>query len=309
VAEAGTAGLQVEVVDLDTASLADAFPGVRFDTVVFADVLEHVKQPERALTDARSILNDDGRVIVSIPNVAHGNVRLDLLLGRFDYTSLGLLDHTHLRFFTETTLAALLAESGYEVEEIRRVRSPVESRRIADAVAALGLPAAAPDLLKLLSSDAAETFQYVVAARPTTVEGHRTSYRTLGDRTVDDGLPVAYLSIEAVPNVVADMRQVIDGLESSLHETQALLDSTIIAKDDLIAGLRASLSETEAYLAAVIHDKDHVIGGLEASIDETRAYFRQVVLDRDQENSRLHAELEEAQAMAEAGTRRLGWWW
>jgi len=81
--------------------------GAAFDGVVFKDVLEHVADPAALLRDARSLLRPGGRVIASIPNVAHWTVRLRLLFGHFDYTPTGLLDATHLRFFMEASVRAL----------------------------------------------------------------------------------------------------------------------------------------------------------------------------------------------------------
>ena len=129
-AEANRAGLEVEVADLDDTPLQEIFPGRRFDVIVFADVLEHLKWPDRVLGASREILADGGRVIASIPNVAHGNIRLDLLLGRFDYTKIGLLDNTHLRFFTVETAVTLFEDAGFDLEAVRQVKTAVDGHRI-----------------------------------------------------------------------------------------------------------------------------------------------------------------------------------
>lgn len=86
-----------------------------FDMILFGDVLEHTRQPERILLEAKELLNAGGQVILSVPNVAHWRVRFGLLFGRFEYTESGILDRTHLRFFTQRTARALLENSGYHV--------------------------------------------------------------------------------------------------------------------------------------------------------------------------------------------------
>lgn len=91
----------------------------KFDVVVFADVLEHLPDPSAALQLARNVLKPDGVVVASIPNIAHWSVRLDLLCGRFDYQPYGIMDATHLRWFTEKSVRALFNMSGYQVEDIR----------------------------------------------------------------------------------------------------------------------------------------------------------------------------------------------
>ena len=88
-----------------------------FDYVIFADVLEHLVNPWDVLRRVRGVLADNGSVIISIPNIAFYRVRLKLLLGRFDYAPLGILDDTHLRFFTLKTAKAMLAETGFRMTD------------------------------------------------------------------------------------------------------------------------------------------------------------------------------------------------
>jgi 2-polyprenyl-3-methyl-5-hydroxy-6-metoxy-1,4-benzoquinol methylase len=74
-----------------------------FDYVVFADVLEHLKNPAEALLKLTGKLNDRGEVLVSVPNIAHADIILNLIAGRFNYSEFGILDNTHLRFFTRAS--------------------------------------------------------------------------------------------------------------------------------------------------------------------------------------------------------------
>lgn len=90
----------------------------RYDVVLMADVLEHLRSPESALRQARRRLAPDGHAIVSLPNIAYWKMRLDLLRGHFEYKDVGLLDRTHLRFFTLRTAVHLFQEQGLRVEEI-----------------------------------------------------------------------------------------------------------------------------------------------------------------------------------------------
>jgi SAM-dependent methyltransferase len=89
-----------------------------FDRIVFADVLEHVVDPGSLLMRARRCLHAGGSVIVSVPNVAHWTVRTGLLIGRFDYADGGIMDATHVRWFTRRTLVAVLRNAGFEVGRV-----------------------------------------------------------------------------------------------------------------------------------------------------------------------------------------------
>ncbi|MBS1858394.1 MAG: methyltransferase domain-containing protein [Acidobacteria bacterium] len=106
--------------------LADAFGRGRFDRVLLLDVLEHMAQPERLLAEARAATAQGGEIVISVPNVANITVRLKLLCGRFDYEERGILDRTHLRFFTRRTARRFLEENGCEVLETRATVMPLE---------------------------------------------------------------------------------------------------------------------------------------------------------------------------------------
>jgi 2-polyprenyl-3-methyl-5-hydroxy-6-metoxy-1,4-benzoquinol methylase len=95
--------------------------GGEFDTVVCGDVLEHLVDPWSTLREISKVLAPGGRVIISLPNIANLRIRLNLLLGRFHYQSAGILDITHLRFFTLKTARELIEESGYRIVSFHSV--------------------------------------------------------------------------------------------------------------------------------------------------------------------------------------------
>jgi len=97
-----------------------------FDLILFADILEHLRDPVAVLRRCSGTLSQNGKIIVSVPNVANFMVRLSLLFGRFDYDDRGILDRTHLRFFTLKTLRNLLHECGFSIERIVATTIPVQ---------------------------------------------------------------------------------------------------------------------------------------------------------------------------------------
>jgi SAM-dependent methyltransferase len=90
-----------------------------FDVVLFADVLEHLPNPQSMLLTAREALRPHGSIIVSVPNVAHWSVRVDLIRGRFQYQPTGIMDATHLRWFSARTAKSLVASAGFKVTTYR----------------------------------------------------------------------------------------------------------------------------------------------------------------------------------------------
>jgi 2-polyprenyl-3-methyl-5-hydroxy-6-metoxy-1,4-benzoquinol methylase len=89
--------------------------GEQFDLVTYGDVLEHLLEPQAVLRETKNALAPGGRVLISLPNIAYWTMRVKLLLGKFEYESMGLLDHTHLRFFTFHTARKMIEQAGYRI--------------------------------------------------------------------------------------------------------------------------------------------------------------------------------------------------
>ncbi len=109
---------EVLVHDLDLLEKLP-FPADFFDAVILADVLEHLKKPERILQLIKFHLKPGGRIIASIPNIANFKVRFRLLAGKFQYEEFGILDNTHLRFYTLDTAKQLIASAGYRILDVK----------------------------------------------------------------------------------------------------------------------------------------------------------------------------------------------
>jgi 2-polyprenyl-3-methyl-5-hydroxy-6-metoxy-1,4-benzoquinol methylase len=136
-----------EVIEHDLRAvdeIARRLDGRTFDTIVFADVLEHVDWPAPVLKDYLRFLAPDGTVIVSLPNVGLWSTRLGLLFGRFDYADTGVLDRTHLRFFTRRSARRLIGEAGLTITRhaynpgLVRPLVPLAKRLLSPAPAAEG---------------------------------------------------------------------------------------------------------------------------------------------------------------------------
>ncbi|HEY0370396.1 MAG TPA: class I SAM-dependent methyltransferase [Thermoanaerobaculia bacterium] len=93
--------------------------------IVLADVLEHLRSPASTLTLVREALADDGHAFISVPNIANITVRLGLLFGIFEYRDRGILDYTHLRFYTKRTISREIENAGFHIEEVRGSSVPI----------------------------------------------------------------------------------------------------------------------------------------------------------------------------------------
>jgi 2-polyprenyl-3-methyl-5-hydroxy-6-metoxy-1,4-benzoquinol methylase len=150
---------EVIVGDLNDPSTLRSLDG-RFDAIVAGDVLEHLVRPQTVLDQMVSLLAPEGRIVISLPHVAHVDVRLSLLQGKFDYRDWGLLDSTHMRFFTFKTIQDMVRKAGLAIVDLQRTRIPafetelqVNRNSVSTAV-----------LDEILKDADAETYQFVFTA-------------------------------------------------------------------------------------------------------------------------------------------------
>ena len=100
---------------MDLERVGSEIKSQRYDAIIFADVLEHLPWPQETLKRYIEFLKPGGSIIVSLPNVGLWSVRLSVLAGRFDYADTGVLDRTHLRFFTRRTARAMIEGAGLAI--------------------------------------------------------------------------------------------------------------------------------------------------------------------------------------------------
>src|SRR4051812_35270043 len=150
-------------LDLESTNLADHFAAATYDAIVCADVLEHLRDPARVLDQLAPLLAPEGRVLLSIPNVGYAGVVAGLLHGQFAYRPTGLLDETHLRFFTRSSLLELLGRHGFHAVAVTPLHLPIQLSEFGDS----GAGALPPGILRaLLAHPDALTYQFIVEAAP-----------------------------------------------------------------------------------------------------------------------------------------------
>jgi 2-polyprenyl-3-methyl-5-hydroxy-6-metoxy-1,4-benzoquinol methylase len=113
--------------EIVTCDLNHTIPSLKgtFDMILYGDVLEHLLSPEQVLRKLDRYLAPKGEVIISVPNIAYFWIRLTLLVGRFDYGKRGILDHTHLHFFTLKTFRRFTSKVGLKEMEMVAVPAPL----------------------------------------------------------------------------------------------------------------------------------------------------------------------------------------
>ncbi len=102
----------------------EKFGHIRFDTIIFADVLEHLSDPSLAVKKAAGLLKPDGKILVSLPNITHNDVLRKLYENRFDYTPTGILDDTHVYFRGMENLSEMFADTGVFINTVQATYCP-----------------------------------------------------------------------------------------------------------------------------------------------------------------------------------------
>jgi len=163
--EAGNAApsyRRIEIADLDAIALDTLFGDRRYDAIVCADVLEHLPRPTTVLDACRVLLADGGKLLLSIPNVGYSGLIAELMAGDFRYRNEGLLDRSHVRFFTRRSLLRLLRESRWQVDTVTPVELDLPDSEFRAPLDLLP-PAVRRHLLALPDG---LSYQFIVQARP-----------------------------------------------------------------------------------------------------------------------------------------------
>ncbi len=214
------------VGDLEHLDLA-VEAGVGFDVILAADILEHLVNPWRCLERLPALLRPGGYLVISVPNVAHNNLLAALLQGRFPYQAKGLLDFTHLRFFTRVDLEEMLLSCGFLPVVWDSYRLPPHQAEFDWLWLAL------PKALRtwLAARKDGDVYQFIVKAYPAAEATARLKWQR---------------ALEAKEQELARLNAVLEAAEADLAEHRkafAEARELLAAREQTIAKLQAELEE------------------------------------------------------------------
>jgi O-antigen biosynthesis protein len=286
---------QVIVADLDYVTLTELLPDQKFDVAVFGDVLEHLRNPWEILEEVRQILTSDGYVVASVPNVGHGAVRLALLNGHFQYEPLGLLDNTHLRFFTRETVIDLFEQSGYTIDKIDPTLMPVFS--------GLWVPKVDRDVFpselieKIEQEEDADTFQFVLRAFPLTEEGKYLALESKYSQLLEEheSLQSQMKQLQkSYQDAQQDCQQIHVKAQEFYEQSQQFYEQLQNAQQELTKA-HSYLSTRETELLQQLEQQRAEIASLNAHLEASQLQAAQLYNDllesqRDQEVQRFRSE-------------------
>lgn len=149
-------------LDLENPDWITSLKGKNYDFVVLADVLEHLSRPDAILKSIGGLLKSQGKILLSVPNISHIGIVSSLLNGEFEYEEEGLLDKTHIKFFTRSSLRKLLERNGYEISYLYPLRKNLSDSEFRKYHLDLQSPSV---IRSLLSQPDALTYQFILTAK------------------------------------------------------------------------------------------------------------------------------------------------
>jgi GT2 family glycosyltransferase/2-polyprenyl-3-methyl-5-hydroxy-6-metoxy-1,4-benzoquinol methylase/glycosyltransferase involved in cell wall biosynthesis len=153
---------QALVADLDRDDLTVLFAGQQYDCIVCADVLEHLKAPQNVLAQCKALLKPGGRLLTSVPNAGYCGLVAELIQGDFRYRPEGLLDSTHLRFFTRTSLQRFFSDNEWATQTVMATQ-----RNLLESEFRVAFDSLPPAVARhLLSMPDALTYQFISVSQP-----------------------------------------------------------------------------------------------------------------------------------------------
>ena len=265
---------KVIITDLDRLDLVKKLQGEKFDVIIAGDVLEHTTKSELILLQLQELLEEDGYVVASIPNIAHGDVRLTMLEGNFPYAESGLLDKTHLQFFTRSSVKELFNDNGFDIAEIYHTIVALGQTEL--QVNLSSFDAGIVDYVR--NAKDSNVYQFIIKAFPkpgvkmTSVQPSENS-RPLSDIPADEiqlelGLLKKKMRIVENDKVVLENDKVV--LENSYKSSQSQLTLATLTNRDYAIGLSAELAEFKA--RDQIAAKDRLIATDTLRAEMTKGY-------------------------------------
>lgn len=156
-------------------SFIDELRQETYDYIVLADVIEHIADPTEFIEEIKSIMNDNTKLIFSIPNVAYGSIRINLLFGKFQYTDSGILEKTHLRFYTEDTVHNLMNHSNLNIEKLSYLHRDIFSIEKSNFLNKIKLSS----LYEIISDNNSNVYQFLLVTNKN--NNIRTDYFAIGE--------------------------------------------------------------------------------------------------------------------------------
>ena len=296
VSAARAKGVEAHLADVTRVPVEAVVGARRFDVIVLADVLEHVANPAAVLAPLSRLLAPGGKALCSFPNITHVDVQLMLAQDQWRTQPVGILDETHLRFFTLASFTDLAVRCGYDVAAVERIRLPALGTEVLDYGRALSLGPTEQEALTAVSRQGnvnSEVYQYVVELHPApelvgrgAVDEIRERMDAAGSESEASGrLDVIVRTVEGRLKYLRDALYSLVGLTYPSVRAIVCIDRSSTAYADSVRELVARLDGLLDVLVTVVppHEAergrplnwglDHATGEFVSFLDDDDVYY------------------------------------
>lgn len=246
----------------------------KFDVIVAADVLEHLRDPRACLGHLRRLLSDEGVLVVSTPNIAHGGVIASLMQGSFEYRDTGLLDRTHIHFFTENSLRDVLKQEGFSVGHFDTVDAGLDHPEFSQYWESISSEMRE----QIQRSPNAMAFQFILSASKLSDDGRSDQLRETQRQFEKTKRGILAIQDQAAQELETQRNQAAQELETQRIKLEKEIQILIL--------------QHEENLSAQLALKDHDIFALQNSAASQKA----AILKVQEEYMHLRGELDRTQS-------------
>lgn len=194
----------------------------KYDYLFFGDVLEHLKDPGVTLQKCQRLLTKNGKIFVSVPNVAHMSIRLELLSGNFEYEPMGILDNTHLKYFTLRSFSEMATQAGYALTLEDCTLNDYPTEVITKLLRKAGVTPT-PAFWNIADTTEARAFQYKFVLTPSTNKASSVGAKTVKkpSRSRDDYVDDLQVKVKNLSKHAEEQAEVIEHYRQRSEELEA----------------------------------------------------------------------------------------
>jgi len=228
----------------------------KFDTIIFADVLEHTTNPEKVIKAAKKLLNDNGEILISVPNITHQSIIMELLAGQWNYEESGLLDKTHLHFFDQQEIVKIVENAGLYITAIDAVTTKLPKEFIKKNLAKHKIKLDT-NLYTLLNRNSATIFQHIIRAtikkpiKYKTFKNTETIIKPVSGWINDYKFSVN--KINQISHENENLNQKVNNMQTEIDKYYSQLNKIYHSKTWKLLGIYKTFMETsKSYLKTII---------------------------------------------------------
>lgn len=253
--------------NIENYTWCERLKGKTFDFIIFADVLEHLRDPESVLKKCKYFLSDGGSILVSIPNIANNSIIINLLQDEFEYQEIGLLDNTHIKFYTRNTFHRMLGRLNYKM-----IFESGTFKKIGEDEFNINYQTLSP-LLKshLMERDFGDIYQYIFQFENPNIENNKPIIKMYPSTKALYYQSVAYYMKDGVASetqtVCHGVKKGINEIELTIKEPMEIrfdpINTSAIIRNIEIKDDKGNTLAIESHNAEIVKEKTYYFANLD----------------------------------------------